>query len=125
MSIVGQQHLVQVMKWAGRVIAISEVFLLLLALLIFYVFSEAGVNISLMGAAIVIILASFIMSLWRTWLAGILLIVNLIFLTYILEFSVDVFTVAAIYFPIFLSGVLFLLAWWFSRKTNSTKTPPS
>ncbi len=125
MSVVGGQRLVQVMKWAARVITISEVFLLLLCLLMYYIFSEAGVSIELLGMAIVITLAISIVSLWRLWLAGVIMIINLLFLAYILEFSADIFTIAAIYFPFFLGGVLFLLAWWFSRETCSTRMPPS
>ncbi len=109
---------VQAVRWAARVIALCETVILLLALFIFYIFSEAGVNIGLLGAAIVITLAISIISLWKLWLAGVIMIINLLFLTYILEFSVDVFTVAAIYVPFFTGGILFLLAWWFSRKTK-------
>lgn len=123
MSIIVQQRLAQAMNWTARVIALCETGLLLLSLFIFCVFSEAEVNIGLLGAAIVITLAIFVISLWLLWLAGVLMLINLLFLTYIWEFSFDAFTVAAIYIPFLLGGILFLLAWWFLRKTSFTKTP--
>jgi hypothetical protein len=125
-----KQHLlVKVVKWVARVIGLGETELLLFGVLAGWSFNppSSSVEVILAPATVAIALAGCIVSWWRVRLAGILLIVtsfgvliNPLFIRPVVDghfFILDYLMFAS---PLLVSGVLFLLSWWLSRKIGSS-----
>jgi len=90
-----------------------------------YVYSTVGI---FLGATAVIALAGCIISWWREWLAGLLLIISwlpplgLVICRIIMGrhyYDIDDWLGYASALPV--AGVLFLLSWWLSRKTSPSE----
>jgi len=126
MSTINQLRLATGMTWAARVIVLGATVFLLLAWLLQMVFRVALwasdiLYLVYLGGA----LAGCIVSWWREWLAGILLVLVSFALGSYLGLSSPWGIAALVAWspqfgsPFFVAGVLFLLSWWLLRKTDS------
>jgi hypothetical protein len=114
-----RQSRIRRIRWAARIVAlVTIIFILVLAIgPVADSFAHGNaINFDSQNIALSIIagflLVSFILSLWRELIAGILLIVVSLYFGVLIYFSL----------PIFVTGALFLIAWWFSKETCSVNT---
>lgn len=132
MSAVNYNRLAKRMRWAARVIALGAMAFLLLAWLLQMVFRAAlWASDILYLVYLGIALAGCIVSWWRQWLAGTLLVL----VSFVLGSSLGLLSpwgIASLIawtwqlgLPFLVAGVLFLLSWWLSRKTSSSAPPPA
>ncbi len=139
MSATNRQRLAKIIRVVARVIGLTITSFLLLAILIvnfkFWLsrgYGSLGLFFfqDLLGIlSLVLGLAACIISLWRVRLAGILLIVAAIVIDAAMIPDYLAGEGAYILFagwgygflPLLTVGLLFLLSWWLSRKTNQLK----
>ena len=128
-----RHRLAKATRWEARAIGLSGALLYLIGLFFLSTFSEAQqyteANFNFGHAIIVLALIICIVSLWREWLAGVLLVLIsfAVAIWYRENFPIDSFK-SWLWSggPAFLlAGVLFLLSWWLSRKTKPSALPPS
>jgi hypothetical protein len=132
MSATGQQRLAKGITWAARIIGLGATAFLLLAWLLQMVWRAAlWASDILYLVYLGIALAACIVSWWRQWLAGILLLLVSFALGSYLGLSspwgIAVLVAWSPEFglPFFVAGLLFLLSWWLTRQTGSSAPPPS
>ena len=126
MSTIKQQRLAKRIRWAARIIGLLAaafflVFLIGEIVIFMAMQQEMGLIRGVLNAMLVIVaVAGCIVSWWRQWLAGILLILTS-FALVISGIAVYGFTIVLLFgSPFLVAGVLFLLSWWLSRKTSSS-----
>ncbi len=118
-----RQNVAKGMTWAARVIVLGATAFLLLAWLLQMVFRAAlWASDILYLVYLGIALAGCIVSWWRQWLAGTLLVLASFALSS-LGSRYYGFRGLVSGFPYLVAGVLFLLSWWLSRKTGSSVAP--
>ena len=127
-----KNRLAKGMKWAARVIVLGAVGFLLLAWLLQMMWrTKIWPSDILYLVYLGIALAGCIVSWWRQWLAGMFLVlVSFALGSYLGLSSPWGVAVLAVWspgsgLPFFVTGVLFLLSWWLTKKTNSLLTPSS
>jgi len=125
-STIKQQRLAKRIRWAARIIGLLAaafflVFLIGEIVIFMAMQQEMGLIRGVLNAMLVIVaVAGCIVSWWRQWLAGILLILTS-FALVISGIAVYGFTIVLLFgSPFLVAGVLFLLSWWLSRKTSSS-----
>ncbi len=137
MSATNRRRLAKGMRWAARIIGLGETALLLFQWFFAQIFTEAQDRVAianLSSVAAVIAVVGCFTSWWRSWLAGVLLIIS--WFTYSGWFIYKIAMgplVTRSYFlgylvfgsPLLDAGVLFLLSWWLSRKPSPSAPPPS
>lgn len=101
-----------------------------LALCISLMFRDLGGSDILSLASLGIALAGWIVSWWREWLAGILLVLAPLPMGSGLglngQWRVSDMDWSRLGLPLLVAGVLFLLSWWLVRETSpSAPLPPS
>ena len=134
-----QRPLVKVIRWAARVVGMGGTLFYLLCLYAAWAFSAFGnypyihstVGIFLAVTA-VIALIGCIISWWREWLAGVLLIISwlpplgLVICKIVMgRYAGDVDDWLGYASALPFAGVLFILSWWLTRRINTTAPPPS
>lgn len=125
MSATSQQNLANGMTWAARVIGLGATAFLLLAWLLQMVWRASFWASDILYLIYLgIALAGCIVSWWRQWLAGTLLVL----VSFVLGSSLGLLSpwgIATLVawspqlgLPFFVAGVLFLLSWWLTRKAS-------
>ena len=127
------------LRWAARVIGLGGTLFYLMNLFVAFAFTafanypyiHSTVGI-LLAATAVIALLGCIISWWREWLAGVLLIISwlpplglVICRIAVGRYSGDIDDWLGYASALPFAGLLFLLSWWLSRKTSSSALPPS
>ena len=124
------QRLAKGMTVAARIMAFGAAAFWFLAGFLYLIFSPLHVSDVLFAVCLVIALASCIVSWWRQWLAGILLVSISFALGSGLGFSNPwrmsyLVTSSPQYLPFFVAGILFLLSWQILKSANPPVVPPS
>jgi len=125
-----KRRLAKAMTIVARVIVLGAAAFWFLAGFLYLIFSPLHVSDVLFAVYLVIALASCIVSWWRQWLAGILLVSVSFALGSGLGFSNPwrmsyLFISLPQYLPFFVAGILFLLSWQILKSANSPVVPPS
>ncbi len=117
------------MRWAARLIGLGTMAFFLLAWCLSLMFRGFFASDILFVVSFGFGLAGWIVSWWRELLAGILLILACLVMGSGLGLSgqwrVSNMDWSRLGLPFLVAGVLFLLSWWLSRKTNPSALPPS
>lgn len=118
------------MTVAARIMAFGAAAFWFLAGFLYLIFSPLHVSDVLFAVCLVIALVSCIVSWWRQWLAGILLVSVSFALGSGLGFSNPwrmsyLFISLPQYLPFFVAGILFLLSWQILKSANPPVVPPS
>ncbi len=130
MSATKHHRIAKGLTWAARVIGVGETAFLLFQWLCAQMFTEAegsGAIANFSAVTAVIALAGCIISWWREWLAGVLLIIS--WLTYsgwfIYKIAMGPLATRSYFLgylvfgsPLLLAGLLFLLSWRLSRRIS-------
>ena len=111
------------LKWAGRIVGLIIAVTWTISLLI-SVIAEWGTPIMLegiiLGILVAINVASVIVSWWYPKIGGILLVIfgtAFFIFGYVTAGYNKIFAALISGFPFLVSGILFVLSWWRSRKT--------
>jgi hypothetical protein len=118
------------MTVAARIMAFGAAGFWFLAGFLYLIFSPLHASDVLFAVCLVIALVSCIVSWWRQWLAGILLVSVSFALGSGLGFSNPwrmsyLVTSSPQYLPFFVAGILFLLSWQILKSANPPVVPPS
>ena len=119
-----KRRLAKAMTIVARVIVLGAAAFWFLAGFLYLIFSPLRVSDVVFTTYLIIVLAGCIVSWWRQWLAGIILILASFTLGSGLGLSSPgiAFVIWSVQgLPFFIGGMLFLLSWRISKKTN----PPS
>ena len=117
MSATNRQRLAKGMRWTARLIALGIMAFFFLALCISLMFRDLGGSDILSLVSLGLALVGWIVSWWREWLAGILLVLA--------SFALSNSSGLGVALPYLVAGVLFLLSWRLSRKAGSSVAPPT
>lgn len=138
LSATSRRGLAKGMRWAAWVIGVGGFLFYLLGVFLGSTSLGGSLMLSLMlssegiiftRATIVLALASFFISRWREWLAGILLIISWVTPLGVVIYALvigrhyywDFYGWLGYGSPLLVAGLLFLLSWWLTRKTNSSE----
>ena len=124
LSATSRQNLAKGMRWVARLIGLGITAFFFLALFISLMWRNIGGSDILALASLGIGLVGWIVSWWREWLAGVLMILACLVLGSGLGLSgqwrVSDMDWSRLGLPYLVAGVLFLLSWWLSSKTSSS-----
>jgi hypothetical protein len=122
LSATSKQALAKRLMWAARILLLLITIFVIMAVIgpaidsimhgMGYKFDSESITAVIIAAMVSVI---FIISWWRGWFSGIMLILLSLYFYWIVFLSL----------PLLITGALFLISWWLTRKSKPPAEPNS